>query len=134
LKEKDKMSIAENSVHDRASHTLGVWTHLATTAAMILLVTAGGSLAQSVDFAGATFVNKGLAGVARVPSNATDEFAETLGGFGSGMAMDLDSWHKNRDGSYRGVLYMLPDRGWNTQGTTDFRGRLHRFDLTLEPF
>ena len=29
---------------------------------------------------------------------------------------------------------MLPDRGWNTQGTVDFRGRLHRFDVTLNPF
>ncbi|HEY2210418.1 MAG TPA: esterase-like activity of phytase family protein [Bradyrhizobium sp.] len=49
------------------------------------------------------------------------------------MAMDLDSWHKNRDGSYGGTLYMLPDRGWNTQGTVDYRGRLHRFELTLNP-
>ena len=29
---------------------------------------------------------------------------------------------------------MLPDRGWNTQGTVDFRGRLHRFEITLQPF
>src|SRR5262249_20461957 len=59
---------------------------------------------------------------------------ETLGGFGSGMAMDLDSWRKNRDGSYSGTLYMLPDRGWSTQGTTHFRGRLPRFAVTLKPF
>src|SRR5262249_23673760 len=37
-------------------------------------------------------------------------------------------------GSYTGKLYMIPDRGWNTQGTTDFRGRLQRFDVTLNPF
>ena len=128
------MSIEESSVHDRASRWLGVGTRLAANAAMILLVTAGAASAQSVDFAGATFVNKGLVGVARVPSNATDEFGETLGGFGSGMAMDLSSWHKDRDGRYRGVLYMLPDRGWNTQGTTDFRARLQRFDVILRPF
>jgi len=99
-----------------------------------MVAMAGSSLAQPVDFAGATFVNKGLVGVARVPSNATDEFGETLGGFGSGMAMDLHSWRKARDGDYLGVLYMIPDRGWNTQGTTDFRGRLHHFDVILKPF
>jgi hypothetical protein len=55
------------------------------------------------------------------------------GGFGSGMAMDLSSWRKDWHGTYHGTLYMLPDRGWNTQGTVDFRGRLHRFDVTLKP-
>ena len=96
-------------------------------------MTSGIASAQSVSFQGHTFVNKGLVGVARVPSNAVDQFGETLGGFGSGMAMDLDSWHRNRDGSFGGTLYMLPDRGWNTQGTMDFRGRLHRFEVTLNP-
>jgi hypothetical protein len=108
-------------------------TQRAAGAAIILLLSAVGASAQSVSFEGQTFVNKGLVGVARVPSNAVDEFGETLGGFGSGMAMDLASWHKNRDGSYGGTLYMLPDRGWNTQGTVDYRGRLHRFDITLNP-
>src|SRR5215469_10982035 len=103
-------------------------------AAMVLLLTSGFAAAQPVSFEGASFVNKGLVGVARVPSDAVDQFRETLGGFGSGMAMDLARWHKNRDGSYSGTLYMLPDRGWNTQGTVDFRGRLHRFDITLNPF
>jgi hypothetical protein len=103
------------------------------SAAALLLLTAGFASAQSVSFEGQTFTNKGLVGVARVPSNAVDQFGETLGGFGSGMAMDLDSWHKNRDGSYGGTLYMLPDRGWNTQGTVDYRGRLHRFEVTLNP-
>jgi hypothetical protein len=109
---------------------------LVAAAAFILLFTGViGSVAsaQSVSFEGHTFVNKGLVGVARVPSNAVDEVGETLGGFGSGMAMDLKSWHRNRDGSFGGTLYMLPDRGWNTEGTTDFRGRLHRFQVTLNP-
>lgn len=102
--------------------------------ATALLLMAGTACADSaVSFQGQTFVNKGLFGVARVPSNAVDQFGDTLGGFGSGMAMDLDSWHKNRDGTYGGTLYMLPDRGWNTQGTVDFRGRLHRFEIKLNP-
>src|ERR1700757_881306 len=108
-------------------------TRLAASATMILFLTCGMASAHFVNFQGQTFVNKGLVGVARVPSNAVDQFGETLGGFGSGMAMDLESWHSNRDGSFGGTLYMLPDRGWNTQGTTDFRGRLHRFEVTLNP-
>src|SRR4029077_5781962 len=96
----------------------------------------GGAAAaqQSVVFEGSTFVNQGLVGVARVPSVARDQFGDTLGGFGSAMAMDLNSWKKNRDGSYSGTLFMVPDRGWNTQGTVDYRGRVHRFDVTLRPF
>jgi hypothetical protein len=117
----------------RDARPLGAWKHLAAGVATILLLTGGIASAQSVAFQGHTFVNKGLVGVARVLSNATDEFGETLGGFGSGMAMDLDSWHKNRDGSFGGTLFMLPDRGWNTSGTVDFRGRLHRFEVTLNP-
>jgi hypothetical protein len=107
--------------------------YLAASATTILLLTSGIASAQSVSFQGQTFVNKGLVGVARVPSNAVDQFGETLGGYGSGMTMDLDSWHKNRDGSFGGTLFMLPDRGWNTTGTVDFRGRLHRFEVTLNP-
>ncbi|MGJ4942684.1 esterase-like activity of phytase family protein [Bradyrhizobium sp. HKCCYLS1011] len=109
------------------------WTSLAAGATALLLMTGAACADSSVTFQGQTYVNKGLVGVARVPSNAIDQFGDTLGGFGSGMAMNLDSWHKNRDGSYGGTLYMLPDRGWNTQGTVDFRGRLHRFELTLNP-
>jgi len=117
----------------RNTHPSRGWTRLAVSAAAVLLLTGGIACAQSVTFEGKSFVNKGLVGVARVPSNAVDQFGDTLGGFGSGMAMDLDSWHKNRDGSFTGTLFMLPDRGWNTQGTVDYRGRLHRFDITLNP-
>jgi hypothetical protein len=90
--------------------------------------------ANSVTFAGETYVNKGLVGVARIPSNAVDQFGETLGGWGSGIALDLADWHRTWFGTYHGTLYTLPDRGWNTQGTTDFRGRLQRFHLRFRPF
>jgi len=96
----------------------------------------GGAAAaqQSVVFQGSTFVNQGLVGVARVPSDARDQFGDTLGGFGSAMAIDLNSWKKNSDGSYTGTLFMVPDRGWNTQGTVDFRSRVHYFGVSLRPF
>ena len=110
-------------------------TRLLAGAAVVAMLLCGAATAQqSVVFEGSTFVNQGLVGVARVPSDARDQFGDTLGGFGSAMAMDLDSWKQNRDGSYSGTLFMVPDRGWNTQGTVDYRGRVHRFDVTLRPF
>src|SRR5215467_5912347 len=79
-------------------------------AAFLTIASAGIATADtSVDFEGATFVNKGLVGVARVPSDARDQFGDTLGGFGSAMAMQLNTWHKNKDGSYSGTLLMVPD-------------------------
>jgi hypothetical protein len=73
-----------------------------------------------------------LVGVARVSSDARDSLGETLGGFGSGMALVPGSWHQ-AGGRFSGTLAMLPDRGWNTQGTTDYRARLQYFRLVLAP-
>jgi hypothetical protein len=96
------------------------------------LIAASPARAQSVTFEGDDFVNKGLVAVGRVPSDAKDRLGDTLGGIGSGMAADLASWQ--RDGNiYRGTLYMLPDRGWNTEGTVDFQGRLQVFGVELQP-
>src|SRR5262249_19201659 len=103
-------------------------------AALMLLVMSGSVSSQPVMFEGATFVNKGLVGVARIPSTAVDEFGETLGGIGSGMAHDLKKWKKRDEGTYTGRLYMIADRGWNTQGTVDYHARLQRFDIKLAPF
>ncbi|ACK51500.1 conserved hypothetical protein [Methylocella silvestris BL2] len=108
--------------------------HIAASSILAVLCAGAANAGGSVDFSGATYVNKGLVGVGRVPSNALDKYSETLGGFGSGMALDLPSWKKDRRGFYSGQLYMLPDRGWNTQGTTDFRGRLQHFEIRLTPF
>lgn len=74
----------------------------------------------------------GLVGVARIPSNARDALGETLGGFGSGFALVPGSWHATK-GGFAGRLAAVPDRGWNTEGTTDFRARLQYFDLALAP-
>ncbi len=73
-----------------------------------------------------------LVGVARIASDARDGEGETLGGFGSGMALVPGSLRMTRDG-VRGTLAALPDRGWNTQGTSDYRARLQFFDFTLNP-
>jgi hypothetical protein len=101
--------------------------------AALLLGAAAAQADQSVTFQGQTFVNKGLVGVARVPSNGVDKFGDTVS-LGSGMAVLPGSWHKRGDGSYIGRFLMLPDRGWNTQGTVDYAGRLHRYEAILHPY
>ena len=53
-----------------------------------------------------------LAGYGFVPSNAVDKYGDTLGGYGSAVAIDRSSWKKSVNGSYTGVLWAVPDRGW----------------------
>lgn len=102
--------------------------------AALLLMSATSALAQtSVGFQGQTYVNKGLVGVARVPSNAVDKFGDTVS-LGSGMSILPGSWKKKPNGTYTGTFLMLPDRGWNTGGTVDYPGRLHRYQATFTPY
>lgn len=61
---------------------------------------------------GRKFVYEQLAGYGFVPSNAKDKFGDTLGGYGSSIAVDRRSWKRAKDGSYTGTLFALPDRGW----------------------
>ena len=53
-----------------------------------------------------------LAGYGFVPPDARDKFGDTIGGFGSSAAIDRKSWKKTKKGSYTGILWGLPDRGW----------------------
>ncbi|CZS99297.1 uncharacterized protein RAG0_07672 [Rhynchosporium agropyri] len=81
---------------------------------------------------GKTYTYEELAGYGTVPSNSRDEFGDTLN-FGSGLALDRSQWKKLSNGSYTGVLWGLPDRGWNTQGTLNFQPRVHKFDILFTP-
>lgn len=58
-----------------------------------------------------TYTYQQLAGYGLVPSNARDKFGDTLGGFGSSIALDRSSWKKGT-AAYTGILWVLPDRGW----------------------
>ena len=105
----------------------------------IAMPASSASASGSVSFEGSTFVNQGLVGVARVPSDARDAYGETLGGFGSAMAFVPGTWKPRKDGKYpaskyTGELVMVPDRGWNTSGTIDFRGRTEHFKILFTPF
>jgi hypothetical protein len=107
---------------------------LLTSFAAVLII--GMALSQSASPAAAQsapsgFVNKGLVGVGRLPADMKDKFGETLGS-GSGLAADMKSWIKTADG-YRGIFYVLPDRGYNVEGTTDYRARLNKISVTFKP-
>ncbi|KAK0525032.1 hypothetical protein OC834_004615 [Tilletia horrida] len=85
----------------------------------------------SVTFDGRTFVNKGLVGFGRISGDAKDSYGESIGGIGSAIA--LDSITKASDGTYVASLQAQPDRGHNTQTTTDYRARQHKFSIKFDP-
>lgn len=101
-------------------------------AAGVVFCSAYGVLAEgSVTANGVTIVNHGLVAIGRIPASEKDRFGETFGS-GSGMAMDLTTWKKDATG-YSGSLLLLPDRGYNVEGTTDYNDRINRIDFDLTP-
>ncbi|KZT51793.1 outer membrane autotransporter [Calocera cornea HHB12733] len=81
---------------------------------------------------GKEYVYQGLTGFGTVASNFRDKFGDTLS-FGSSAAVEPKSWKLLPNGTLTGTLWMLPDRGWNTNGTTNFQPRVHIFDVWLTP-
>jgi hypothetical protein len=90
---------------------------------------------------GKTYVYEELAGYGLLPSDFRDKTGDTLGGIGSSIALDLTTWkkkgpkHKSHDSkgdTYTGILYAIPDRGWNTQGTQNTQSRIQKLAITLE--
>jgi hypothetical protein len=77
------------------------------------------------------FVDKGLVAVGRMPANQRDKFGETFGS-GSGMSVDRSSWRRTATG-YEGDFVLLPDRGYNVEGTTNYRPRLNKLAIALTP-
>jgi len=78
-----------------------------------------------------TFVNQSLVGVGRLPADLRDKFGETFGS-GSAIAVDPKSWVRTPAG-YQGTFYMLPDRGFNVTGTSDYRARINKLSITFKP-
>lgn len=81
---------------------------------------------------GKTYVYEELAGYGLIANNATDKFRDTIGGIGSSIAIDRLSWQRVGS-SYTGLLYAIPDRGWNTEGTLNFQNRVQKFLITFTP-
>jgi hypothetical protein len=96
-----------------------------------LLPTPAALGADTVTVGGLSYVNKGLVGVGRLPADLRDKFGETFGS-GSGMALDAKSWTRTPAG-YHGTFYMLPDRGYNVAGTTDYRARINKLTVAFAP-
>src|SRR5262245_12500499 len=96
-----------------------------------LLAAAPALAADTVTVGGLTLVNQGLVGGGRIPSDRRDKLGETFGS-GSGLAADVKSWRRTADG-YSGTFYLLPDRGYNVSGTTDYRTRLYKVSIRFKP-
>lgn len=103
----------------------------ATLAGLVAVAPAAALADNSVTANGVTVVNKGLVGIGRMPADLRDKFRETFGS-GSGMAIDQAGWTREGD-AYKGTLWLLPDRGYNAVGTTDYRPRLNRIDIEFTP-
>lgn len=103
--------------------------------AVVLALGAFGVPAQAAEKAvtvnGETFINKGLVGVGRMPATLRDKFGETFGS-GSGMTVDPSSWKRTESG-FEGAFVLLPDRGYNVAGTTDYRSRLNKITIRFSP-
>ncbi|KAK5937246.1 hypothetical protein PMZ80_010546 [Knufia obscura] len=82
---------------------------------------------------GKTYEYLSLAGYGFTPSNSRDKFGDTAGGIGSSAALDAKTWTLHDNGTYTGLLYALPDRGWNTEGTLNFQPRVHKFQIEFDP-
>lgn len=72
---------------------------------------------------GKTYVYEELAGYGKIPGNARDKEGDTIGGIGSSITIDPRTWQKVGN-SYTGILYAVPDRGWNTEGTLNYQARI----------
>ena len=104
---------------------------LAAVLAFGVCVASAEAADRSVTVGGQTFVNKGLVGVGRMPATLRDKFGETFGS-GSGMTVDPQSWRRT-DAGYEGQFVLLPDRGYNVAGTTDYHSRINKITIRFTP-
>jgi hypothetical protein len=88
---------------------------------------------SSATLDGVTYLNKGLVGFGFIPASFKDSTGDTMGGFGSSIALKRGSW-KEKKGEFTGVLYALPDRGFNVDHTVDYQARRHEIKFTFTPY
>ncbi|MDB5641608.1 MAG: phytase-like protein [Hyphomicrobiales bacterium] len=99
--------------------------------ALALLLSAAAFAPVPTVAADAAVASKGLVAVGRMPAALRDKMGETFGS-GSGMAINRATWKRVGDG-YEGDIYLLPDRGYNVEGTTDYSARLNKLSLKIKP-
>lgn len=96
-------------------------------ACLVLAVSSAPSFAQQPPAP----TSQGLVASGRLPASLRDKFGETFGS-GSGMAMIPGAWRRTATG-YEGEAWLLPDRGYNVEGTTDYRARINRVGFAFDP-
>jgi hypothetical protein len=109
-------------------------TQLAVTLGAVASVAVGAPSSAPPVFSttcnGKPYVFNELAGYGFVASDARDKFGDTIS---MGSSITFSAWKKQTDGKYKGKMFGLPDRGWNTQGTINYQPRVHTFSVTLTP-
>ncbi|EQL38522.1 hypothetical protein RJZ56_007611 [Blastomyces dermatitidis] len=117
-----------------------LFTSLSCACALLSVASAGPphrgkdkDLVKKVTCGGNTYKYHGLEGYGFVPSNAVDKYGDTMGGIGSSLAIEPSSWHRRKDGTYEGIAWALPDRGWNTNGTLNVQSRIQKLSLSFKP-
>lgn len=138
----DPLSISKKNVRYERSQQLFLNTAKMLTSVLLVAVLAitgthaspipRSASVNSITCAGSSYTYTSLAGYGVITGDARDKFKDTLGGIGSSIAFQRDSW-KKRGSTYEGVLWALPDRGWNADGTLNYQDRVHQFRVTFEP-
>lgn len=82
----------------------------------------------STNCKGGRYTYKELAAFGFIPSDTRDKFGDT---FSIGSSISIASWQKKDANNYEGILFGLPDRGWNTNGTVNYQPRIHQFKVTM---
>ncbi|MBI5387860.1 MAG: esterase-like activity of phytase family protein [Verrucomicrobia bacterium] len=93
------------------------------------------ALALSPRLKSQPLVNLGPVGVGRLPANSFDALGpnvDTLGGIFSGLYLDPAGVAQSQ-GTYSGVLFGLPDRGFG-DGLTDYHPRVQSFSFAITPY
>jgi hypothetical protein len=99
--------------------------------ALALLMSVAPFAPVAATAADAPVASQGLVAVGRMPAALRDRLGETFGS-GSGMTVNRATWKRVGE-AYEGEIYLLPDRGYNVEGTTDYSTRLNRLSLKITP-
>lgn len=119
-----RLSSTGNMVSPKKLVILGfAWAPIVASAKL------GTPAVASVSCNGQAYTYSGLVGFGSLQSDARDQYGDTIS-IGSSMA--IKDWKKTGK-RYKGTMYGLPDRGWNTNGTQNSIPRIHIFDISFEP-
>lgn len=85
---------------------------LATCLAVTQVLAQNASPVNVTTCNGQTYTYQELGGYGYIANDARDKFGDSIGGIGSAISFQPNTWTLLANGSYVGVLWTLPDRGW----------------------